>query len=221
MAGELPWRFVREKAVTALDRLQRFKEWRASPVDEGRSQVAAQFGFSDDPALEGQLLRSWWQAVADAFARMARMAAAGEAIDPVPAELFRVMGGLSAYVATGKLPEPIEMAVKRGRTAMGPSEKRDIGLAVAYQRACNGGFEHNGVLLKIKDRAFNRTISEAFGVDKTTARHWCAEIDPAVMPVNDISADTLADMMRGAGANYRQAGRSNSSISTRGSKMRS
>jgi len=89
-------------------------------------------------------LQKWWAAIAAVWREYSRQIAIGELPDPPPAELAAVMAGFCGYLGVGKLPGPMKDALSEGRTPLGPEERRDIGLAVAYHRAAKGGIIHNG-----------------------------------------------------------------------------
>jgi hypothetical protein len=72
---------------------------------------------------------------------------------PPPLELLAVMTELASYVATGRIPDSIAHVSSRGRHRYGPSEARDIGIAVAYMMAARpGGLSIMGRRLSLRTR---------------------------------------------------------------------
>lgn len=177
--------------------------------------------YSTTDGTNGKQLREWWKYVERIFRLYSISAARGEQLKQTPWELMFAVSGLLGYVAAGKLPDPISLALTEGRPAVGPEEKRDIGYAVAYCLAASEtGLPHNGATIRVEDANPINTVSAAFGIDKTTARKWRRQTDPAFMGLNDISADIVASLMKEAGERYQIAGRSRAAIDARASKRR-
>jgi hypothetical protein len=165
-----------------------------------------------------QQLQEWWKSVANIWREYPRQIANGNSPAPPPADLATVMAGFCFDLAVGKLPASIRQAISEGRTSPSYYESRDIGLAVAYHKAAKHGIFHNGHQIKVQDATPTKTVSQAFGVADNTVRKWVGKCQPAFLGVNDIVPETLVHLMKEAGKNYAQAGRSHSAIVKR-SKM--
>jgi len=169
----------------------------------------------------GLTVRAWWQTVSDVLNGYSRLIAMGENVTPPPVEIAVVLGNLAAYLAVGKIPGPIADAVTEGRHAPGPTESRDIGLAVAYRKAClPNGIEHCGETIKISDPHAVKTLQGLFGVCRTTVQGWVKNCPAAYLGANPVGAELLTDMTRSAGARYLGSGRSNIAIGARATKRR-
>ncbi len=194
-------------------------EWVAAISEEERAAALLYEVGTKDPASAGELARSWFGAIE----RLLRLAAIRCARDRtaeafVPPEFALRLAGISGYLAAGILPEPVAITVKHGRSRMGPSERRDIGIAVAYRRAAEARMVHNGISLRIEDRAPVKTITDAYGVKPNTVRDWCRKFQPAFLGVGDATPEILRSLMQQAGARYRSAGRSKNALDRRASK---
>jgi hypothetical protein len=196
-------------------------QWRIALAreSEARKAVLERAGGS----LGGQRLRSWWSAVRDVLNEYARwIARYHHEPEPPPAELATVLAGQAGYLASGRIPDPIRQAAVKGRTGPGPTEDRDIRLAVAYRRACQpDGIIHNGETIKIDDPRPVERIHLWFGVSKRAVYDWLEKFEPAFLGVNRVNADVLTSLTKKAGQRYRQAGRSQKAIAGRGKKRRS
>ncbi len=166
-----------------------------------------------DPTREQ--LQSWWRAVENIWREYARQIAAGLNPTPPPADLAYVMAELCGLLGVGKMPEPIRDAISEGRTEVGPRERRDIGIAIAYHKAAKGGIIHNGQTITVSDASPTKTISEHFNVKANTVRSWVRKYQPAFLGVNGIDEALLLSMMKTAGKNYSTKGRSFSAIAKR------
>jgi hypothetical protein len=138
----------------------------------------------------------------------------------MPTHILSTLAGFSGYLATGKIPAPIKDAALEGNARPGPSERRDIGLAVAYHRAATVGIEHNSETIKIADKTPVKTIMSAFGVSRTTVQGWNARERPAFLGVNPVTSCVLIGLMQNAGMRYQTAGRSKNAIKRREAKRR-
>ena len=97
--------------------------------------------------------RDWWKSVEDVLRHYAIQVARGRRPEPPPSELATVLSGLAGYLAVGQIPKPISDVRREGRRIPGPSERRDIGWAVAYREACRPtGLVHEGKKVHVEDR---------------------------------------------------------------------
>ena len=102
---------------------------------------------------------------------------------------------------------------------MGYWETRDIGVAVAYRKACDQeGILHNSKVVKVDDLHPTKTIAQAYEVHETTVWGWCRKYQPAFLGVNDINAEVLKGLMEASGRRYQRAGRSKTAIRFRNAK---
>jgi hypothetical protein len=175
---------------------------------------------SDPPSSEYRAtLREWWSSIRNIMAFLTReVAEFGTPRWIMPAQVLKTLEGLSGYLAVGKIPDPIKHAAVEGNAPPGPSERRDIGLAIAYCRAARGGIEHCGEVIKVADKTPVKTVMIAFGVSRTTVQGWNARERPAFLGVNPVTGEVLISLMQNAGTRYRAAGRSKTATERRESK---
>jgi hypothetical protein len=163
-------------------------------------------------------LQQWWASIEGVLRAHIEALAQGFSLRPDPLEVLTIMKGMAGYIAVGKIPDPIADAAAEGRTSAGPTERRDIGFAVAYLIAAKkdgGGFEHQGEKIKIHDKFPVKTVSNAFGVHRATVYGWGKTITPENLGLNRLDATSLTGLMVMAGERYRAAGRSSEAILTR------
>lgn len=216
---------TREASIKWLETLsheqaiRRKLEWQAAngpyPAAGEISDWEPQFGIT--PSKEQ--LREWWSAVEAVWREYSRQTAAGFTLNPPPAELAGIMGNLAGYLAVGQLPDPISEATRsEGRTAPGPDERRDIGIAVAYHRAATEGLLHNGKVVRVEDRTHTKTICGLYDVRDSTVRSWMQKHQPAFLGINDITPSLLKARLVQAAKRYRNGGRSKAAIEQRCAK---
>ncbi len=205
------WKFLTEAEFTMRKRF----EWQShnGPHPEPHEMQNWTPAAGISPSKEQ--LQKWWGAVKDVWLEYSRQIAEGLSPMPPPADLARVMGGLSGYLAVGKMPPQISDAIAEGRTPPAPKESRDIGLAVAYHKAAKSGIIHNGATIRIADLTPTKTISENYKVAANTVRSWVSKYEPAFLGVNSITPEILDSLMRKAGKTYRNSGRSHAAIRRR------
>ena len=135
-----------------------------------------------------------------------------------PPQLAMTIGGLAGYLAVGTIPLPIGKVATVGHPAMGPSELRCIGLAVAYRQACRPeGIEHEGQIIRVSDPAPIGTLTQWYGVDKRTVQSWLQRHPHAFLGPSSINAEVLVSLT--PGQNYRLAStRSTEAIARRNAK---
>lgn len=173
----------------------------------------------------GRLSRRWWKAVEDLLAHYVRSVSRTDlhyidekaflSAEP-PVEVLNIVAKLIGYLAVGKMPDPISLAIKKGRTGPGPEELRDIGLAVVYRRACTPeGFTHMGESIRIDDARPVVTLTQWYGVSRRTIQMWVASYQPAFLGINRVNASTIKKLAAEAGARYCTSGRSHHAIRKR------
>jgi Phage integrase central domain len=158
-----------------------------------------------------EFIGTWWLTVSDVFHVYQVGLSQGASPIPAPLELLAVITKLASYIAAGQIPDSIVHASSQGRHRPGPTEARDMGIAVAYMLATRpGGLEHCGETIVIADKMPVRTICEALGI-RQTAYDWQQAVQPS-LSVNPVDGEMLASLMREAGARYKEAGRSRSAV---------
>lgn len=229
-------RLMTDWRSTAVDLFELFKQqaftipWSelCSREDYLRSRIL--MGPFSDSKPDAEILRKWWGAVEtlmDVYQR--ELAKSGFAPTAAEARSVQIPFGLAmflkqqfGYLAAGLVPEPIKDVTKgeRGRRSKGPAERRDIGWAVAYHRACAPkGVEHAGKVVRItNDRHPVKTLAGWYSVDKRTVQGWVRNEEPAWLGLSEINADILISRTQQAGGRYSVAGRSNKAIESRGTK---
>lgn len=129
----------------------------------------------------------------------------GEVVEDFPPPLAKFLANQIAYIKAGYLPSPIKDILRPGGPGVGPHEKKDIGLAVAYIKA---------VREKIaSDKHPVKTVSKYYGVTDRAVRRWqekYSDVEPSGFFPN-ISDNELGEYlthgMKQAGVRYKQAGR--------------
>lgn len=184
-------------------------------------------GPFDDPQPEAKMLRAWWGAVEtlmDVYQReLAKSGFAPTAAEArpvqIPFELAGILKNQFAYLAAGSIPALIKDVTKgqQGRRRKGPDERRDIGIAVAYIRACSpDGLEHAGRVVRIThDPRPVKTLAGWFSVEERTVQGWGHDEEPAFLGLGEINADNLVSRTQQAGRRYSAAGRSAKAIQGR------
>lgn len=129
-------------------------------------------------------------------------------LNHLPPDIILNLSRLCGYLAVGKIPEPMADCQGAGQSKPGPTERRDIEIAVAYIRAAKAGI--------FQDRAPTQSVAAAYDVKRRTVQDWSAsmpEIDAA--SVASGHPELLPSLMRQAARRYRHAGRSFSAIGRR------
>lgn len=191
--------------------------WLLRQEGDARAAALRSAGKSDT----GVWLRHWWNAVNELLKEYSRSIASHAIHEPPPAEAVEVLAELAGDLAVGHIPDPIRRAASEGRTRPTPRERRTIGMAVVYWRACQPeGFEHNGVRITIDDPDPIERIHLWFGAHKRTIQDWIRKHPPAFLGVNDVNAGTIQHLTFQAAQQYRVRGRSQTAIRARSAKRR-
>lgn len=123
----------------------------------------------------------------------------------LPIEAASIVADMISYIRAGKLPEPIADMISVGAPAIGPSEFRDIGIALAYRKAVAEQL--------ILDPAPVNTLAKAYGVTRRTISRWVQKHET---DIDDFFPDAenrqsraalVAAEMPNAARRYRSAGR--------------
>lgn len=234
--GEPSRKLMDDWRTTALNLFEAFKQEAASsPWSELchrerylRNRMLK--GPFDDLQPEAKMLRGWWGAVETllnvyhielAKSGFAPTAAEARPVQ-IPLELAAVLKNQCGYLAAGLVPELMKDVTKGegGRRRKGPDEKRDIGIGIAYCRACcPEGLEHAGNVVRITiDPHPVKTVAGWFGVKERTVQGWVHDEEPAFLGLGEINADNLVSRTQQAGRRYSAAGRSAKAIQDRATK---
>lgn len=122
-----------------------------------------------------------------------------------PVELAHLIANQIGYIRQGYLPSPIKDMIRPGAPGIGPHERKDIGLAVAYIRAVREGM--------IEDQHPVKTVAKFYGVTPRGVQRWQqnhpnVEASDFFWGVEDAElGELLAHAMREAGIRYKKAGR--------------
>jgi hypothetical protein len=197
-------------------------QWMTLLRDERDKREAARGLCSNPPTLKfRKALRDWFGSIGSALTMYQRALTDERTLVPPPLDILAACSNMMAYLAVGQIPKPMADAASEGRRPLGPTERRDIGLAVAYMMAASGGgITHYGEIIVISDRTPVKTVCEAFGVQRPTAQGWRRKIEPAFLGLHRIDGAILESLMRAAGERYKGAGRSTSAITKRGMRNR-
>lgn len=129
----------------------------------------------------------------------------GRAVEDFPIPLAHYVANQIAYIKAGYLPAPIKEIIRPGSPEIGPHEKKDIGLAVAYIKAVRAK--------KITDKHPVKTITKFYGVTDRAVRRWQNKysfVDPSDYFPNTTDKERgafIARSMKKAGVRYKQVGR--------------
>lgn len=126
----------------------------------------------------------------------------------LPHDLAEALRDTAGCLATGKVPESIVAVQGRGTPSRSPQEYEQIEIAQMYVEAATDG--------RIVDKNPVKTVAEAYGVHRRTARKWANETEIRYEVFYDFSTVELVRRMREAGTVYAKTGRSAAAIRERG-----
>lgn len=121
------------------------------------------------------------------------------------AETLEILSLQAGYLGVGAIPELISDVATRGNPAAGPSEKRDIAIAVAYRQACQpeGLITGSGAVC-VDNTSPTQTLADWYGVLERTVQRWARYAGPNIrLPIearDRIDVDILA---KEAGERYK------------------
>jgi hypothetical protein len=129
----------------------------------------------------------------------------------LPRALAMTVGGHAAYLAEGKIPDPIKHCARRGNI-VGPDEKRDIRRAVVYIVAVKRGF--------IRDKGPVKTVTDLYGCrDRKAVQRWVQKYRATVMDDElAVTPRLIRKQMKDAASRYSVSGRSRASVAKRDKK---
>jgi hypothetical protein len=120
----------------------------------------------------------------------------GEREVRLPVEAIGRVAKLLESLSGGHLPDAVKAAISmNGHPEYRLSERRDIAFAIFYIDAAKKG--------DIPDRAYNKTVAEAFGVDRTTVQNWVRNSDRICANVGRPGTRSLKRRMLQAAKQYR------------------
>ncbi|MCI5041629.1 MAG: hypothetical protein MRY81_18335 [Donghicola eburneus] len=161
---------------------------------------------ADRPSELYEANRSWWFATHEVLAVYNQaQVQLGRTLTPFPGLALMRLSKLTHDLGRGIVSEVIRDASK-GRIGrpIGWAERRDIAHAIHYIDACKEGI--------IADRAYNKTIAQAYDVTSRTVQKWihgagslCANVPRA------LSHDEIINRMQASGKRYARIGRGASS----------
>ena len=101
------------------------------------NERAARFLLREEGSDDQRLgtTRDYWKAVEALFAHLGHRVPNVDCADFADTALF--LAQQAGYLGAGVVPDPIRDVAKKGNHSPGPSEQRDVGLAVAYRKACS------------------------------------------------------------------------------------
>ncbi|MBM4073846.1 MAG: hypothetical protein FJ271_33750 [Planctomycetes bacterium] len=137
------------KAAQILQRVQ----YKADATKVERGNAARDFFAFASLVLRAYCLPKNWPDGADGTPR-----------EHVPLTLVNFVANQFDYLTTGRLPEPMADALKQGRHAAGPDEKRDMAIAAAYIAAARAG--------QVDDSSPIQTVARTYGIDPRTVKGW-------------------------------------------------
>jgi hypothetical protein len=113
-----------------------------------------------------------------------------------PCEALNRVKILLEDLSVGQMSDPIDAAVSRpGRRERTRLERRDIAIAVFYVQAAKKG--------DIPDRAYIKTVAEAYDVDRTAVQTWVRDRDRICAKVTRPVVELLKKRMLQAAKRYR------------------
>jgi len=172
--------------------------WDRLCADERAQRLAwqAQSGSGDDPPPAASLLRAWWATVEQLLWAYVRGIEVYEVQIALPSDLAMMLATTSGFLAVGDIIEPVSGVATPGSLPSNPLRRDLLGWATAYLHMATSG--------EIADRSPNKTVREAFAVDRTTVQGWARL---SVPPTNvSLGPEYVTRKMKEAGATYRRRG---------------
>ncbi len=169
-------------------------------IDEERDafERAERNAETAGPSHRANLAREWFAASARLLIEHRRshvVVHEGGPLQPYPGDAIARAAKLMESLSAGRLPQPVTDATAAGgRPDRWPGERRDLASAVHYLALAKRG--------AIADRAYNVTVAEAFGVDRTTVQSWWRERQRICEGIPETPVGHFPDALRTAGARY-------------------
>lgn len=144
--------------------------WSTLRLEEERAFEKARDAAANDagPARREALARDWFSAASRVLVEYYKSHADtsdGEPHFPVPLREIGRAAVLFEELAQGRVKDVIKDAIGQGgRPGMWRAERKGLAVAVRYIELSKSG--------EIADRAYNKTVAQAFSVDRTTVQRW-------------------------------------------------
>jgi hypothetical protein len=119
----------------------------------------------------------------------------GGPLAPYPWEAIERVAAVMESLAAGRLPQVVsDVNATGGRPERWPAERRDVAVAVFYVEMAKKG--------AIADRSFNKTVAEAFGVERTTVQVWVRNREKFCEGLTAPKPANIREKLREAGNRY-------------------
>ena len=159
-------------------------------------------------------VREWWGAISKVLGGIKNVTNLDDFdLDDLPYELFAMLAGQAAYLAVGRIPDPIKRVGGKGGTAPDPGEISDIRWAVTYVHAVRKGLVR-GLKPPVVVRDRRKSSPEAVAIavvsrlyklrNERTVRAWCRTYEPFPHP-EAWTLSSLRNRVADAARRYRQA----------------
>lgn len=183
-----------------MNDIGRAARWRQLIEEEKRAYARALSAEDKGGAAKREnLSREWFAALGELMSEHSRSHIAPHEdgpLEPYPVDAIVRVSNLMKTLAAGRVPQIVkDISAAGGRPGRWPLQRRDIAIALRYIDLVKDK--------KIKQRAFNRTVAEAFGVDRTTVQSWWKARDKYLSDIPDTPADQFPRKLHEAGARYR------------------
>lgn len=184
MSEETPEETARKFALTISQLIEQERE-----LYEKAARVADRAG----PVQNRRLAQEWFATSAKLLLQYYLQCQRG--FEPeIPLGAIKRMSDLAEHFAAGYEPAVAKAARDKERNYL-PAHRRDVAVAVFYARAAKPG--------QIKDKSYNKTIREAYGVDERQVRRWIEDGDSICEGFAPPDLDKLPSMLSRAGGQYR------------------
>lgn len=181
--------------MSLAERSKRWAELRFA--EEQAAKKALNDSETLGPARREALSRDYFEALATLLFEYARSHGRpneGGPLEPFPGAAIRRVATLADDLSTGRIHKIIHDVNAGGRPSRSLLERRDIAVALNYIEFARAG--------KIADRAFVKTVSEAFSVDRTTIRDWQKQHDDIIRELKKTPVELFPQALLEAGARY-------------------
>jgi hypothetical protein len=119
----------------------------------------------------------------------------GGPLQPFPQDAVYAASKLAQALSTGNVPDPIKnVTAGGGSPERYPGARSDIATALDYIEHARSG--------AVQDRAFIRTVVEAFSVDQSTVRDWGKAAQEIQAGLAVVPPDQFPHALKVAGARY-------------------
>ena len=161
-----------------------------------------------ETTLDAELLDRVFAAtllVLRAYCRPANYAQDGTPKEYLPPQIVKLIANQIDYIHQGYLPSLIREKIQQGSPKIGPHERTDLALALAYIQGVRDEI--------IDDKHPIKTVAKYYGVTEHSVRRWRRRYD-SVSPsdfFHDVDGQELGELlsrrMKKSGLRYKQVGR--------------